>query len=194
MKKIESIKILHTYDDNPDTSFMGEYTDQINDGIIIRKFNEFYEHLSEEQLEQIPDRSGEYRGFKPFNHIPHDPKNWDHVSKEMKKEVIKKYGSLKKADYSYALADYERMEQLNNGYFSFIGISAEAKVLTSYDGKNWLINTLSSGGLWGIESDSDSEYINEVQSEQLAELKDVLIEYGFTEQEINEKSSEVIYP
>jgi len=28
----------------------------------------------------------------------------------------------------------------------------------------------------------------------LAELKDVLIEYGFTEQEINEKLSEAIYP
>ena len=194
MKKIESIKILHTFDEDPDVSWLGEYTDQINDGIVIRKFDEFYERLSEEQLEQIPERSGEYRGFKPGNHIPHDPKNWDHVSKEKKREVIKKYGSLKKADYTYALADYERMEQLNNGYFNFIGISAKSEVLTSYNGKDWLINTLSSGGLWGIESDSSSEYISEVQSEQLAELKDVLIEYGFTEQEINEKLSEVVYP
>jgi hypothetical protein len=171
MKKIESIKILHDYDDNSDTSFFGECSDVVKPGCIIRSSRMFIEDLPDD--EHLPEKGREYRFFHPSD-------SGETVGSDNYRK--------------YALQNYDRMEQLNNGYFHYIGISAEAKVLTSYDGKNWLINTLSSGGLWGIESDSDSEYINEVQSEQLSELKDVLIEYGFTEQEINEKLSEVIYP
>jgi hypothetical protein len=161
-KKIGEIRIVHGTDNDPDLSYLGTYTDSLTDGIIVRKYGQFYEDLSE--IEEIPTKSTEYRGFKPSNmrESENDP-------------------NYKK----YAIQDYERMEQINNGNVGFICISAEAEVLTSTDRKNWLINTLSSGGLYGIESDSDNSYIESVEKEELDQLKEVLKEYGFTEKQIN---------
>ena len=175
MKKIDKIKIVHTVEDDPDLSWLGEYTDQLRPGIVVRKYEKFYEDLSDEEIEEIPDRSNEYRGFSPG--------------------ISGGYAITNPEDKQNALSDYARMEDINNGYVGFIGISAEAKVLTQYSGSDhWLVNTLSSGGLWGIESDSDDSYLKEVQDEQLEELKDVLKEYGFSQDEINKSFQEVIEP
>lgn len=172
MKKIDKIKIVHMNDDDPDLSWLGEYTDQLKPGIIVRHYEKFYEDLSEEELEEIPERSREYRGFKPGD-----------TGEKPGDENYKKY----------ALQNYSRMEDINNGNVGFIGISAEAKVLTQYPGSDhWLINTLHSGGLYGIESDSDQSYFEEIEKEQLEELKDVLKEYGFSEDEINKSFENII--
>jgi hypothetical protein len=172
MKKIDKIKIVHTMDDDPDLSWLGEYTEKLTDGVIVRHFGKFYQDLTEEEIEEIPGRSNEYRGFIPADsgEKPDSP-------------------NYKK----YALENYSRMEDINNGNVGFYGISAEAKVLTQYPGSDhWLINTLSSGGLWGIESDSDPSYFEEIEKEQLEELKDVLKEYGFSEDEINKSFENIV--
>jgi len=36
------------------------------------------------------------------------------------------------------------------------------------------IQTIDSGGLWGIESDSDSSYLNEIGKEQVEEVREYL--------------------
>ena len=75
--------------------------------------------------------------------------------------------------------DYRRMEQLNRGDWCFFGISAEAEIVV-----NGVIQTIRSGGLWGIESDSGDAYFREVGNEQLSELRDTLTQLGFTEEQL----------
>ncbi len=89
------------------------------------------------------------------------------------------------ANPEYAEQEYARMESLCNGDFHFIGIRAEAEIQTSDDGRHWLCNTISSGGLWGIESDSGDDYFAEVERDELAALRDALTEFGFTADEID---------
>jgi hypothetical protein len=44
--------------------------------------------------------------------------------------------------------------------------------------------TIRSGGLWGIESDSGDDYLTEVENEQLDELKDELHAIGFSKRAV----------
>jgi hypothetical protein len=46
--------------------------------------------------------------------------------------------------------------------------------------KAWLRNEVRSGGLWGIESDSDSDYLSSVAREEVSELCRVLRSLGFS--------------
>jgi hypothetical protein len=164
MKKINKIYTKTIYDELPDTSFLGKYTDEVNDWYIDREQGEYIAILQKDEDYELPSKGREYRFFNPCA-----------GGEEEGTEDYQKYGKQ----------DFERMESLNNGNWFFMGIETIAEVHTSQDGKNWLINTLSSGGLWGIESDSDNSYIEEVNNEQINELKTVLKEYGFSTKEIN---------
>lgn len=104
---------------------------------------------------------------------------------KIEKVVIKQmYDS--DADTSYLDQDEfkDRQQAYERGDFFYIGISADATILTSYDGKSWLINTITSGGLWGIESDSNESYLESVRMEEENELKDILLAFGFSQEEI----------
>lgn len=68
----------------------------------------------------------------------------------------------------------ERLDQYHRSVFEYIGIYAEAEIIT----KNGIIQTIRSGGVWGIESDFKEE-IEEVETEQLNELLEELAELGF---------------
>jgi hypothetical protein len=69
----------------------------------------------------------------------------------------------------------DRLQQFRNDEFSFVGISAEAEIVV-----NGVCQMITSGGLWGIESDSDQTYLDEIAQEELAELKVILESIGFT--------------
>lgn len=47
------------------------------------------------------------------------------------------------------------------------------------------VQRIRSPGLWGIESDSDKSYFQEVATEQLAELRGILAEMGFTAKQLD---------
>lgn len=79
-----------------------------------------------------------------------------------------------------AKQNYKRIMEFENGHISMYGIKATAEIYTSNDGKTWLINKVSSGGLWGLESDNTEGAFKEIEAEQLDELKDVLLALGFT--------------
>ena len=49
-----------------------------------------------------------------------------------------------------------------------------------------VIQDISSGGLWGVESDSDKAYFAEVAGEELAELKSQLQALGFSKRAISQ--------
>lgn len=91
----------------------------------------------------------------------------------------------------YILQDYKRMESLNRGDWCFIGIRADAEVWLgsqSESASNYIgpTQTITSGGLWGIESDSDDSYIADEEKDQLSELKDQLRALGFSTRAISE--------
>ncbi len=77
------------------------------------------------------------------------------------------------------------VRDLENFYEKLPAPMERAEIQTSEnEGKNGLINRISSGGLWGIESDSDESYFKEVAQEELAQLEKLLLELGFTAEEI----------
>jgi hypothetical protein len=61
------------------------------------------------------------------------------------------------------------------GIVAYAEIGIPFEVVTS-NGKqiNYKIEKISSGGLWGIESDSDESYFKDIEQEQLADLKEYL--------------------
>ena len=86
---------------------------------------------------------------------------------------------------------YERMMGYENGQWGMIGIRAKAEIQTSEGGNSWFCNDVESGGLWGIDDDSEESYLKEIEREQLDELKDVLLELGFTKEEIDKAVKEM---
>lgn len=109
-----------------------------------------------------------YRYFNP---------NWQNYKGLERAKIVK-----------YCIQDFERMESLVAGNFCFIGIRAEAEVSVGRNGKpdsGYLLQEITSGGLWGIESDSDASYLSEVEQEELSELKTQLHAIGFSERAIS---------
>lgn len=88
-----------------------------------------------------------------------------------------------------ARQNYKRVIDYDKGYWSMIGIRAEAEILTGK--KEWqLINTITSGGLWRIENDGHESDYKEIEEEQLDELKDVLRKLGFSKLQIEKAKIE----
>ena len=79
----------------------------------------------------------------------------------------------------YVARDYERMERLNRGDWCYIGVRAEAEILFP-SGSASIVQEIVSGGLWGVESDSDGSYLKQIQDEQLSELREQLHGLGFS--------------
>lgn len=75
-----------------------------------------------------------------------------------------------------AISNYKRMLQFSNDEIHCIGIEAEAKILIpeGNDPKFGILQTIKSGGLYGIESDSAKSYLKEIEADQFSELKTVL--------------------
>jgi hypothetical protein len=78
----------------------------------------------------------------------------------------------------------ERYQQFHNGDFGFIGIRAEAEIVA-----HGVCQTITSGGLWGIESDSDRSYLSEIEQEELQELKAILQSLGFSQEAVQQSLS-----
>lgn len=97
------------------------------------------------------------------------------------------YRFFNPANPEYAEQEYQRMEAYHRGSWCCIGIRAEAVIQTS-DG---VCNSISSGGLWGIESDSDDRYLEEIAREELAALRGTLAELGFSADEIDSACSDI---
>lgn len=75
----------------------------------------------------------------------------------------------------YIKEDMQRLEQFNSGELCVYGCIAEAEVSYPVNANgDRRIQKFTSGGLWGIESDSDREYREETAKEQLEDLKEHL--------------------
>ena len=79
------------------------------------------------------------------------------------------------ADTSYLEQEdfAERFEEYQNGAFGFVGIRASATIKIP-SGSGYILQTITSPGLWGIEDDSDATYLKDVAREEFATLKNML--------------------
>jgi hypothetical protein len=154
-KRILSVTIKHTIDADPDTSYLGEYSGRATSDFSI------------DRRERGDAGRNEFQYFNPsFNYVDKNGKPTDNLTPE---EVT-----------AYTEQDYQRMEALNNCGWHYLGISATAEVQLTGD----LTQKVRSGGLWGIESDSDKSYFAEVESDELANLKTELHAMGFSKRAI----------
>lgn len=91
-------------------------------------------------------------------------------------------GELEPHEYRYFVGsdpdhieqDYERMMDLEEGAWFMIGIHAVAEVRYMNRHGHQRIEWLTSSGLWGIESDSDHEYLQSVADDEIEDLKEHL--------------------
>lgn len=172
---ILNIRVEHVPDDHSTADdYLGSYTDVWSDGCINRQ--------------AMGDcKRNEFRYWKPGpNHYPHRPESWSHVSPRQIAAAFERLPDDTKArrnefpslpallDHFYVLEDYRRCEALNNGDWSYIGIVAKARVT----GSGGVVQTVRSGGLWGVESDSDEGYIRQVENEELSALAEILKGFG----------------
>ena len=79
----------------------------------------------------------------------------------------------------YMEQDYRRMEDYGNGWCMMF-LQCQAQVVI-----NGIVQTITSGGLGGVESDSDEDYFEEIKKEQLDELAEVLRSMGFSKKAIS---------
>lgn len=91
----------------------------------------------------------------------------------------------------YQQQDAERLETYGALWY-MTGIYAQASIIRIYPtGGHQYVADARSGGLWGVESDSDPEYFQSIAQEQLAELRDILTDMGIDPAEIDAKIKEV---
>lgn len=70
-----------------------------------------------------------------------------------------------------------RMKAWRQGDWRYIGIRARATIYVPIGGNSFAVYTLSSPGLWGVESDS-GDYLDETFEEEKATLTDHLKTIG----------------
>lgn len=156
--QIIGVRIERTTDNDADISYLGEFTDEASPGAIIREgehAGEFVHDLPEDY--ELPGRGREYRFFVPA----------------MTGEETGNPESPRQ--------DWERMEALNRGDWRYIGIIAKAEL---WNPQTRVTQTVRSGGLWGIESDSDKGYFAEVERDEMKNLSDELAAMGIGERAI----------
>ena len=71
----------------------------------------------------------------------------------------------------YIREDMGRLEKFNSGELQSYGCIAEAEISYPLTDDNRRIEWLTSGGVWGIESDTNREYREIIADEQLDDLK-----------------------
>jgi len=227
-KRIQSITIKHILDTDPDTSYLGEYSNNADSEFAIDRKHSLTcpvnTHCNDSVIEQLEravaylvkqrlivaadpndttreaideaedilialqddlaacdcDESGdarrnEYRYFNPVSVESFNPST----------EWLAKVSESERRAYwertmrENAKQDYARMEAYNRGDWQYVGVRVVAKVVIGGVGQ-----TLESGGLWGIESDSGEDYLAEVGRDELAGLKKALYDIGFSRRAI----------
>ena len=74
---------------------------------------------------------------------------------------------------SLCLADSDRLEQYEKGYWSFVGVVAKVYIKIPF-GSDCIGHVVESPGLWGIESDSSEDFLDTVFKDQREILMNML--------------------
>ncbi|MCK6631905.1 MAG: hypothetical protein L6Q31_05970 [Fimbriimonadaceae bacterium] len=112
------------------------------------------------------------------SHFGKDGSAWSHVSEADKLRVESEFGSIWNACLAYSSQDAERLTKFRSDEWWFQGCYAVAEVLYESSPGCFRLDELRSAGLWGIESDSSSDYLRSVESDELADLSSHLKRFG----------------
>jgi hypothetical protein len=197
---IEKITILHIADSDCDTSWIGEYTNDLDDWNIYCREGE-YVHDLKRSMPPICCYCGK---VLELGLGPTAPELDDHTYRCDDCDAEFEEDSVDRGDYNfnthgreyalfkpyaggeeegtenyrkYGKRDWKRMEGLCRGDWMFMGIKAVATVSYPEDPRHPNRETtqeFESHGLWGIESDSSKDYFAEVAGEELHTLKEEL--------------------
>lgn len=143
--------------------------------------------ISKITVKRIPDHDADTSWIGTFSNTPtkYAIKN----DQTRTRNAYAYFNSTNATNRKEAQQDYDRMMQIENGNVSFYGVRAEAEILTRPDNAHasagWKIDHITSGGLWGLESDAGEEYFKEEEKNQIQDLHDTLKEFGFTDKEIS---------
>lgn len=104
-------------------------------------------------------------------------------------DTIKQYGFERVKEWIDE--DHKRLLNYGNTWWC-IGIQAVAKIhiLDNPMAGHHIVIPVTTPGLWGIESDSDKSYLDDVGNSELITLKEILMELGFTEDEFDKAVKE----
>ena len=178
-----SIEARRMIEDDPDWSWLGHFgRPKAGEWYVDREAGSLHDDCGDivarwpgggESVER-----GEYRTFVcGGNHVPHRP--WDaHLPKRV--NVNGRRLTQKSADYQYALMDWQRAEKIAKGDIVFFRVFVVARYM-DLKGEVFAVH---SGGLWGIESDSEDRYFTEVADEQFSEIAVELSDAGILKEEI----------
>jgi hypothetical protein len=202
-KEIRSITMRRVGDSDPDLSYLGEYSDSPGEHAI----NVFGPEQGDEAQCNLCDMEspilfhdgewhhGTFRVIRDEDDFDHDPVPDDNYcgGRSYQAGKYRYFNPSSRADglpedeaATCRYADFQRMESYNQQEWQMVGVYAQASIVVA-----GIIQTVQSGGLWGIESDSDGSYFAEIEAEQLSELVTVLEELGFERTAIDEACADV---
>lgn len=136
--------------------------------------------VSSVRLVWSPDSHSEpdYLETTAETHYGQSGSTWSHVSAADKLRVESEFGSIWNACVAYASQDAGRLSKFRSDEWWFEGCHAVAEVLYESSPGCFRQDELRSAGLWGIESDSDTEYLRSVETDELADLCSHLERFG----------------
>lgn len=211
-KRILSVKIKRMFDDSPDTSCLGEYSNHAKTEFAIDRAHSegcaSFEHVNATgkdwlsrtlfRVEDMGLDNPEVQDAEDLlNQCLNECEECDCGGHNVSSSELPYFngnvenykGQPDENIRTCIRQDYERMEGLNDQNWYYMGIRAEAEIAIPGGKMAWncdsTIQHITSGGLWGIESDSDKEYIASVEQEELSDLKTQLLALGFSKRAIS---------
>ena len=225
VKRISKVTIKRITDNDPDTSWLGDYSDRAETDYAIDRKHSLdcpINNVPTEGLETL-SRVMHYLTAVTYEPCPFSEDGIWHDVSDAQDLLIEKQDELQECDCDergdaergefryfngcvenykgespadirkYVRQDYERMERLNRGDWCFVGIRADAEILLPA-GDASIVQEITSGGLWGIESDSDKAYLGEIETEQLSELREQLrADHSSIGQQLGEEAWQQIF-
>jgi hypothetical protein len=221
-KRILKITLKHTMDDSPDTSMLGEYSNNPKSEFAIDRAHsedcasqrgdiqpvkETLEHVQQTIADLHNAVLAQYNGTLANGRLDTEREALDDAYNEVGELIdkiddcdcsggdmgrnerryfngcVENYkGETPEDIRKYIRQDYERLSGLYKGDWAYVGIRAEAEIVAY----NCVTQRITSGGLWGIESDSDRAHIEETEQEEFADLKTQLLVLGFSKRAISQ--------
>lgn len=191
--RILNVALVTRYDESPDTSYIGEYTNSADNGVMVAETGEFYSDVRRRLM--IINKCWELSGDHAAEENLERAKYWYTKAERLEKkwEDLNNLGSDRRRcsffrpyaggepvgskDWrEYAKQDWQRITAYNECRWCLVGVIAEAEITL---GGSDVVQRITGGGLWGIESDSGDACFAEIDAHELAGLKTELAALGF---------------
>lgn len=159
-----TIHVEKVYDTHSEPDNLGELG-LCPEGAIDRQTGEILDESGNpvQQYDELKTFThGDYRYWKPANHWPHNPKDWEGVDEKTTAKIIEDYGSFRDADITYAIQDFLRHAAWMREEWHYYGLQLSVRIED---------RTLFQRAVFGLESDMDSGDQSQIQDDMLREIR-----------------------